>query len=298
MTKFADLHCDTAYMLYKKKTPLAHNKHHISLKKARCFDEYVQFFAIWTPDRLNSDKGFDLVKKILDNFHMEIEKNKDTITLCKTKKDYIDAKTPIKAFLSLEGAKPLQNDLKRLEFLADAGVKLINLTWNNSNEFANGCKSKNTAGLTPKGFSLLELMKEKNIIPDVSHINTTGFWDVYNSCDIFVASHSCAYSLCSSPRNLTDQQIKAVINKKGLIGVNLYPAFLADNKKAGIEKIKEHFAHFISLGAKDNIAFGCDFDGVTKLPTGVKDISDILKINLDDNLNFSNADRFIKDNFI
>lgn len=104
---------------------------------------------------------------------------------------------------------------------------------------------------------------EKNrIVIDVSHLNTLGFWDL---CEIaerpFLATHSNCFEICPHKRNLDDLQIREIIRRKGLIGINFYPIFINGESDASFQEIRRHIRHILSLGGEDVIAVGSDFDG-------------------------------------
>ena len=86
-----------------------------------------------------------------------------------------------------------------------------------------------------------------------------------------IATHSDARSLCSHPRNLTDEQFLALKQRGGLVGLNFYPAFLADSGKADAVEILRHAEHFLALGGEDVLAMGSDFDGAD-MPSGITGI--------------------------
>ena len=109
------------------------------------------------------------------------------------------------------------------------------------------------------------------MLVDVSHLNERGFYDVAEYTDKpFLASHSDA-NIVDNPyakaRNLTDDQIKVLIARNGLIGINLCADFLGNNGQTGADAVLRHLSHFLDLGAEQNLAFGCDYDGCTVHPS-------------------------------
>ena len=128
-------------------------------------------------------------------------------------------------------------------------------------------------------------MEKLGIIIDVSHLSEKGFWDVYEIAKYpFVASHSCVKSLCLHPRNLNDEQIKAMIDKDCCIGINFYPEFLSDEGKCKADRICDHIEYILNMGGENVLGLGSDFDGVEFLPEGMdgvqgmKTILEILKM--------------------
>ena len=105
-------------------------------------------------------------------------------------------------------------------------------------------------------------MNELGMIIDVSHLSDGGFWDVIqNSTKPVVASHSNARTLCSHPRNLSDEMIRALATKGGTTGLNLYPYLLRESGHTTIDDMVQHIWHIYCVGGEDVVAVGTDFDG-------------------------------------
>ena len=177
---------------------------------------------------------------------------------------------------SIEGGEILQGSLERFaEFDAAARVRMIALTWNFENEIGHPAKNGPEGGLKPFGLSLVREMNRKGVLCDVSHLNEAGFWDVIEHSTLPpVASHSNARALCEHTRNLTEAQIRAVIEKKGYIGVNFYSAFLANGRAATLEAVYRHVDAILQLGGEDVVGFGSDFDGIDAWPEGLANPAD------------------------
>lgn len=169
------------------------------------------------------------------------------------------------AVLTIEEGGILCNDIERLDKLYQEGIRLMTLTWNHDNCIGSP-NSKDIEvmkkGLKPFGLEVIERMNELGMIIDVSHLSDGGFWDVIRCSDKpVVASHSNARALCPHPRNLSNEMIKALAEKGGVIGVNFYPFFLNPIGKASAEEIADHIMHMYCVGGEDVIAIGTDFDG-------------------------------------
>ena len=123
----------------------------------------------------------------------------------------------------------------------------------------------NTQGLTKKGFAFIERMEELGMIIDVSHLSDKGFWDIAkNTKRPFVASHSNARSLCGHYRNLTDDMIRAIADRGGVMGLNFYGNFLneTNDSNSKVSLIAAHARHIINVGGSECIGLGSDFDGI------------------------------------
>ncbi len=303
--KIFDFHCDTMWEIIDKKQNLLDNDLHISLNKTQDFSAFAQVFAIWCGGtELTDERAIKRLHNTLSYALKEFDNFSDKITLVKSMKDYEQAVENGKsmAFLALEGAELVSN-LEELHFAARCGVKIITLTWNFENKYAYP-SAKPVGGLKDEGKKLVKEMDKLGIICDVSHLSEQGFWDL---CEIstkpIIASHSSSKKICPHHRNLTDKQFSAIIEKCGLVGINIYPPFLSDKKTAEICDILLHIENFLSLGGGKTIALGCDFDGVDKLPIGIENISHLDKLynemvkkfgkKVTDDIFWNNAEEFI-----
>lgn len=267
--KFFDFHCDTIGECANQKKELFQNDLHISLQKVSCFENYGQVFAIWIPDEYRKAAAFAYYKQVLNCFQNELQKNQDRMVQVKTPEDLTDAfsENKIAAVLSVEGGAVLGGDFLKLQALYDDGVRLMTLTWNDTNEIGNGCFAEDKGGLTDFGKKVVCEMQKMHMLVDVSHLNERGFYDAADVTDMpFVASHSNA-KIVDNPyakaRNLTDGQINVLVARGGLIGLNLCADFLGNNGNTGADAVLRHISHFLSRGAESVLAFGCDFDGCT-----------------------------------
>jgi len=176
--------------------------------------------------------------------------------------------------LSIEGGEVLEGSVERLHEFAARGVRLIAITWNNENELAYPAKDDTGLGLKPVGFEMLRAMDDLGILADVSHLNEAGFYSVVERSSLpVVASHSNLRTLCGSFRNLTPDQARALIAKRGFIGINFYSSFLADGREATLDDVVRHIEGFCELGGEGTVGFGSDFDGIERWPEGLGDPS-------------------------
>ena len=142
----------------------------------------------------------------------------------------------------------------------------MTLTWNGENELGSGHTT--THGMTDFGRQAVREMEDRGILVDVSHLNDTGYADLFETARRpFVATHSNARAICSHKRNLTDDMIREMVRRNCLIGLNYYTGFITnDENYDDPENFYRHIEHFFELGAYENLALGSDFDGA-HLPT-------------------------------
>lgn len=265
-----DFHCDTIGECYNQNLKLFKNNLHIDIVRAQeAFHNYCQVFAIWIPDELRGEKAFGYYNNVYKRFLNEVQENKSNITFCRTysemKKAFSENK--ISALLSVEGGAVLAGDIDKIQYLHDCGVKFLTLTWNGKNELGDGCMAENSGGLTEFGKLCITELESTGIIIDVSHLSQKGFYDVAEySTKPFVATHSNCNIVDNSfakKRNLSDEQVKVIISKNGIMGINLCADFLGNDNDTGCDAVARQIDRFLKLGAENNVCFGCDFDGCT-----------------------------------
>lgn len=273
-----DGHIDTATALLKQKRTFSErsNEGHCDYPRMKEGNVKTALFALYPMRRkINFKKGLDLWFQLVSNPNNHLEQVKSIGDFEKIK-----TSDKIGAILHFEGAGAIDKELKLLRNAYDLGLRSMSLTWSNTNKFGNGSRFQGKQpkeGLTPLGRKLVVEAQTLGITIDVSHSNDPTFWDIYEIAEKpIIATHSNARSINAHVRNLTDDQIKAIHEKKGLIGMNFSMGFLNPGKPGekdlnmGFEVIKTHFDHIINLSDINTVAIGSDFDG-TDVPNCVKD---------------------------
>jgi len=212
-------------------------------------------------DRLLTDHAGDL-------FRVE---SKGDLALCRRG-------GPVGILHLMEGADPIRSP-RELERWVNRGVRVVGPAWNTRNRYC-GAKGDDY-GLTADGRRLFGEMRRLNVIPDLSHLTPIAFDDVMaQDGEIVVASHSNAHALHPHPRNLTDEQIKRIGGRDGLIGVVLFNPFLSRNG-ASLETVVEHIDHMVQLVGPDHVGIGSDLDGgftTDQAPQGIETVADLSRI--------------------
>lgn len=136
---------------------------------------------------------------------------------------------------------------------------MVSFTWNRRNEFADGVgEGPNAGGLSQAGKTALREMNQHQIICDVSHLAEKGFWDVANLCqDTFIASHSNARAICDHPRNLSDNQLRAIAESGGVVGLNFYGGFV-DAENPTVSRLVDHLSHIADTIGIEHVGLGTD----------------------------------------
>ena len=288
--KVIDLHCDTLWLMWRdKEIHLKRNACCIDVEKLRVADSLAQFFACfvykdWYQGERGYDEAYGDVFRMIKLGKQEVEANFEHLALAgdltELQRNCQNGKRS--AVFTLEEGGVLNGHLERLEQLYEAGIRLITLTWNYENciGYPNSRELRvMQKGLKPFGIEVVERMNELGMMIDVSHLSDGGFWDVLKySKRPFVASHSNARELCNHPRNLSDEMIKALAEKGGVVGVNFYPYFLNTEGKGTVENIAEHIMHMYKIGGEDVVAIGTDFDGFDEGESEVAHIGELEKV--------------------
>lgn len=267
-----DAHCDTLLKI-KESGNLHCNNYDVDFKRLSTYEKAAQMFAIFNSGNLSVSDILNLIYLL----KTECEKS-ELATFCVDGNDVESSKTPVCAFVSLEGVGNTPDFLcEHIYDFYKVGVRTVSLTWNNDNPLCGGIENNNT-GLTNIGKSLIQNMQHLDMVLDVSHISDKGFYDVLEFEDLkIVATHSNSRTVCCHKRNLTDEQFKIICQKGGVVGINTYPLFVNGTDSACVYDLIRHIEHFCSLGGEYNIGLGADFDGIDYK---IKDINSCEKMNI------------------
>jgi membrane dipeptidase len=189
------------------------------------------------------------------------------------------ARGALATVLHIEGVECIDTDLDFLEVLYAAGLRSLGPVWSRHNSFGHGVPFRFPSspdigpGLTEAGRRLVEACNRLGVLIDLSHITERGFWDVAElSTAPLVATHSNAHALCPTPRNLTDEQLRAIRETDGMVGLNFATGFLRPDGRmepdTEIELMVRHLDHLIEVAGETHVGLGSDFDGAT-IPTAI-----------------------------
>ncbi len=278
-----DCHCDTLTELYNKNASLYENEQHFDIKRQIALGGGLQFCAIYVPTEVfRYQGGLRYTLCLLDKYNQEIKKlheNGIDVLQVRTAEDAGNVlKHKAATLLAIEEGGAIDGSLEALRCLYELGVRAMTLTWSNRNDIADGINEEATgSGLTLFGKQVVAEMNRLGMLVDVSHISTAGFWSVIEtSTKPIIATHSNAKSLCSHPRNLNDEQIKALAQNDGLAGITFAGQFLEEDwRNACIESVYKHIDYMLNLiGNDDHIGFGSDFDGISHPPYNIQGVQD------------------------
>jgi len=179
--------------------------------------------------------------------------------------------------LGIENGYAIGKDLGQLEHFAKRGIVYMTLCHNGDNDICDSAKGNaEHGGLSAFGEKVVQEMNRLGIMVDLSHAAESSFYDALEvSKKPIVCSHSSARALCDHPRNLTDDQMKALAGKGGVAQVTMYNGFLRTDGKATIIDAVEHLNHMVNIMGIEHVGIGTDFDGDGGVP-GMANASEVI----------------------
>lgn len=264
-----DLHCDTltAFMSpLRCQDTLDDPCSAFALSKVQTIP-WCQCCAVFVPDGLTPQEALGYYRFHRNSFRRQVKACGKALA-CTTAQEVSAAwdqkKTAL--VLTVENGSLLGTGLELVEELRRDGVKMLTLTWNGENALGSGHETDHS--LTPLGREAVLALEKAGIVVDVSHLNDAGFRDVLDTAQKpFAASHSNARAVCPHRRNLEDWQIREMVMRNCIIGLNYYSPFLhCDGTDADFDDLYRHICHFLELGAENYLALGSDFDGADLPP--------------------------------
>ena len=199
----------------------------------------------------------------LGHFLQEVEEHSGDIAIahCAADIERARAESRLAAILAVENSDALEKSPHILPLLYQLGVRAMTLTHSTRSWAGDGCEVAGGGGLTGFGRQLLEQMNELGVVVDVSHLNEAGFWDVAQAAQApFMATHSCCRALCDHPRNLRDEQLRALAEKGGVVAITFVPDFI-DAHNPTFDGLLDHIEHAVAVAGIDHVGLGSDFDG-------------------------------------
>ena len=269
-----DSHCDTP-MLFGQGYKLQERSETalVDLHKMREGGLDVATMAVYLPqgprDEASLHQATATAEKLLESIETCVEECQEYITLCKCPADLQKAKLAGKHAImpAVENGYAIGKEISNIERLRNKGVVYMTLCHNGDNDICDSARGNGEhGGLSQFGKEVVQEMNRVGIMIDLSHAAESTFWQVLElSTKPVICSHSSCKALCNHPRNLSDEQIKALAAKGGVIQVTMYSGFLCEDGEASIGNFIDHLEHAIKTAGIDHVGIGTDFDGDGKV---------------------------------
>ncbi len=317
-----DTHIDVPYRLNQKWEDVSQRTYdgEFDYPRAKRGGLDAPFMSIYTPSRLEgTGQSKKVAEKLIADVNKIVKDNPDKFALAYTVADVTNnfRKGLISLPMGMENGSPIEGKLSNVKYFYDNGIRYITLAHAKANHISDSSYDKNKKwnGLSPFGFNVVKEMNRLGIMVDVSHLSDSAFYDVISTTKVpVIASHSaCRYFTPGYERNMSDEMIKVLAKKGGVIQINFGSSFLSDeirNKNqqnesyteyyikennlegdeardfrrkylkenppgyASVKDVVAHIDHVVKLVGIDYVGIGSDFDGLgDSLPIGLKDVS-------------------------
>lgn len=274
----ADILCDVRMRRREGETEVL-RRLHLPRLRAGGIDVVVFAVYLWT---YMPESALREALLMIDDLKQEISESHDELYLALTAADLAPEvrRGRVAALLSLEGAEPLGLDLGILRLMYELGLRGLGLTWFRRTMVADGTGEEEAGGgLTHFGHDVVRECARLGMLVDVSHLSERGFWDVLRVAEgPVIASHSNARALCDHPRNLRDDQLRAIAASGGVVGLNAWHEFV-DAEQPSLERLLDHGMYMAEVMGAQHVGLGLDLleyiphPGYMSLP-GLSDASE------------------------
>lgn len=272
--KMTEGHQDAVTMVCYLPQPTTESNGGPDSHKGKSFAELVHF-------DINSPKEY--TDFIFDEISSFVNKQPDYLAFARTPDEIRQNKRTGKKsiVLGIENGLALEGDINNVEHFAKRGITYITLCHNGDNDICDSAKGNNTHnGVSAFGEQVIKEMNRLGIMVDLSHAGEKSFYDALAiSKTPIVCSHSNCKALCNHPRNLTDDQLRALAKSGGVAHTTFYPGFLKESGEADIRDAVKHLEHAIDIMGIDHVGIGTDFDGDGGVP-GCNDSSELINFTI------------------
>ncbi|MGB9887421.1 MAG: dipeptidase [Moorellales bacterium] len=258
-----DAHCDTVLRWARGEGLARAPSAQVDLERLRQGGVRLFFCSLFVERVYPPGSRLLRALQLLDCFWREYEQHSDEVMLVRNRRDLrcLEATSRVGVLLTLEGGEALEEDLAVLRQLFRLGIRGMSLTWNYRNALAGGVAEEHGPELSDFGRQVVREMNRLGMVVDVAHLSEKAFWQVLEISERpVVATHANAYRLCPHPRNLKDDQLRALAASGGVVGVTSVPGFI-DPRAPSLERLVDHLEYLCSLIGVEAVGLGSDFDG-------------------------------------
>jgi membrane dipeptidase len=261
-----DTHDDTTQRFFSKTYDLGkrNSDGHVDIPRMREGGMNAIFFSIWIDGRILGPPAVEKALDQIDAVHENVKKYSNDLMLARTAADVrrAHAMGKIAALMGVEGGHMIGNDIRVVRIFADLGIRYMTLTHFYNDEWADSSTDKPAHnGLTDFGKDVVREMNRQGILVDISHVSDKTFYDALEvSKAPLIASHSSCRAICNHPRDMSDDMIKALAAKGGVIQINYEKSFIDQAYKDAYEKatggVVQHMDQLVSACNKDEECIG------------------------------------------
>lgn len=252
------------------------------LPQLRAGGVVVQVLPVFTEEQFVGEGALRRAILVLEEAWRLADMHSQDVAICLTGDDVrrTAGSGRIALVLALEGSEPIGNNLSVIDVFHRLGVRMVALSWNRRTMMADGVGEQDTGGrLTRLGVEAVAELERLRMVVDVSHLSEAGFWHIAEVASRpFIASHSSCRALHEHPRNLRDEQLRAVAERGGFVAINAFGAFLADDPT--IASYLNHIRHAVEVVGHGHVALGPDF--IHELAQTVEPVLGGALVDLDD----------------
>ncbi|XP_053721754.1 dipeptidase 1 [Synchiropus splendidus] len=247
----------------------------------------AQFWSAYVPCDTQYKDAVRQTLEQIDVVHRMCDKYPETFMFAYSSQDITKAFSSNRtaSLIGVEGGHSLDSSLGTLRVMYQLGVRYLTLThscntpWADNWRVDNGSEPSQHDGLSPFGKQLIVEMNRLGMLIDLAHVTVNVMNQVLDmSAAPVIFSHSSAYSVCKHKRNVPDDVLRRVKEKGGIVMINFYNDYVTCSQSAKLTDVADHFDHIKKVGGPDIIGFGGDYDGVTRLPEGLEDVSKVPKL--------------------
>jgi len=245
----------------------------------------AQFWSVYVSgDTIDTNDSLLRTIEQIALVHRMIKRYPETFELAATADDIerIAKSGKIASMLGVEGGHSIEGSLQMLKKFHDDGVRYMTLTHNRSLDWAESCKGDPEKGLSPFGEEIVREMNRLGMLVDLSHVSDQTMRDALQITKApVIFSHSSVRAICDHSRNVSDEILKALPANGGVVMINFFPSFVVPTKELEKDKnalgdlgtVVDHIEHVIRVAGIDHVGIGSDYDGVSRLPVGLEDVS-------------------------
>ncbi|GJQ84154.1 hypothetical protein Trydic_g2833 [Trypoxylus dichotomus] len=257
--------------------PWSHSKwSHTDIPRLKAGMLGAQFWSAYVPCKAQHVDAVQITLEQIDVIRRLVELNSRHLALVRTSGEIVRTHRAgkIASLIGVEGGHSLGNSLAVLRTFYSLGVRYLTITHSCDTPWATGANTLYDDGLAPFGYSVIKEMNRLGMIIDLSHTSVNTAKAALNASRApVIFSHSCAYSLCNSSRNVPDDVLRMVASNGGVVMVNFYTHLVSCNETATAKDVIKHINHIRTVAGVGHVGLGAGYDGINMTPVGLEDVS-------------------------